>query len=111
SAYALTNYRAQGQTISHVVVDIARPQRGGLTLFNLYVALSRNSGRNAIHLPRDFDGGMLLCSHLPDMQAEDGRLTFIPWGLAVTDDGRHLISCIYLVEVSIGKWWPAFNVH
>ncbi|KIK16994.1 hypothetical protein PISMIDRAFT_112290 [Pisolithus microcarpus 441] len=47
-AYAFTDYHAQGQTISSVIVDIARPPSGGLNLFNLYVALSRSSGRDTI---------------------------------------------------------------
>jgi len=40
AAYAFTDYRSQGQTIPHVVVDIVTPPTGGLNLFNLYVALS-----------------------------------------------------------------------
>ena len=40
AAYTFTNYRSQGQMIPYVVVDIASPPIGGLTLFNLYVALS-----------------------------------------------------------------------
>ena len=39
-AYAFTDYRSQGQTIPHVIVDIASPPTRGLSLFNLYVALS-----------------------------------------------------------------------
>ncbi|KAJ8584893.1 hypothetical protein M405DRAFT_694865, partial [Rhizopogon salebrosus TDB-379] len=45
AAYASTDYRAQGQTIRHVLVDIATPPTGGLNLFNLYVTLSRSSRR------------------------------------------------------------------
>jgi ATP-dependent exoDNAse (exonuclease V) alpha subunit len=45
-AYSFTDYRAQGQTIPYVVVDIASPPTSGLSLFNLYVALSRSSGRS-----------------------------------------------------------------
>ncbi|OAX32667.1 hypothetical protein K503DRAFT_644863, partial [Rhizopogon vinicolor AM-OR11-026] len=41
ATYTSTDYRSQGQTISHVLVDIAPPPTGGLNLFNLYVALSR----------------------------------------------------------------------
>jgi hypothetical protein len=33
-------YRAQGQTLSNVLVDIARPPHATLSLFNVYVALS-----------------------------------------------------------------------
>ena len=40
AAYAFTDYRSQGQTLSAVVVDIASPPTAGLNLFNLYVALS-----------------------------------------------------------------------
>ncbi|KAJ7770381.1 hypothetical protein B0H14DRAFT_2383013, partial [Mycena olivaceomarginata] len=48
-AYAFTDYRSQGQTIPYVLVDIASPPTGKLSLFNLYVALSRSSGRETIH--------------------------------------------------------------
>ncbi|KAI6008656.1 hypothetical protein BKA83DRAFT_4431971 [Pisolithus microcarpus] len=54
-AFAFTDYRSQGQTLSHVIVDISRPPTGGLNLFNLYVALSRSSGHETIRLLRDFD--------------------------------------------------------
>jgi hypothetical protein len=36
-------------------VDIATPPTGGLSLFNLYVALSCSAGRSTIRLLRDFD--------------------------------------------------------
>ncbi|KAI9568442.1 hypothetical protein HD554DRAFT_2097950 [Boletus coccyginus] len=55
AAYTFTDYRSQGQTIPTVLVDIATPPSGGLTLFNLYVALSRSSGRSTIRLLQDFD--------------------------------------------------------
>ncbi|KAI5994164.1 hypothetical protein EDD15DRAFT_2107169, partial [Pisolithus albus] len=42
AAYAFTDYRSQGQTLPSVLIDIATPPSGGLNLFNLYVALSRN---------------------------------------------------------------------
>ncbi|THU78168.1 hypothetical protein K435DRAFT_700675 [Dendrothele bispora CBS 962.96] len=41
AAYAFTDYRTQGQTIRPVLVDIATPPTGGLSLTALYVALSR----------------------------------------------------------------------
>ena len=55
AAYAFTDYGSQGQTIQHVIVDIASPPTGTLNLFNLYVALSRSAGRHSIRLLRDFD--------------------------------------------------------
>ena len=73
-AYALTDYRAQGQTLSHVIIDIARPPRGTLSLFNLYVALSRSSGRSTIRLLRDFDAKLLQQTHSAYLLAEDDRI-------------------------------------
>ncbi|KAF9243726.1 hypothetical protein BU15DRAFT_42741, partial [Melanogaster broomeanus] len=37
AAYACTDYRAQGQTLPAVVIDIGTPPTGELSLFNLYV--------------------------------------------------------------------------
>ncbi|KAG8692959.1 hypothetical protein FRC09_010841 [Ceratobasidium sp. 395] len=46
-AYAFTDYRSQGQAILAAIVDIAPPPSGKkLTLYNIYVALSRSSGRD-----------------------------------------------------------------
>lgn len=74
AAYALTDYRAQGQTLGAVFVDLAPPPTGSLSLFNLYVALSRSSGRETIRLLRDFDQRALTASHLPELSSEDDRL-------------------------------------
>ncbi|TFK88573.1 hypothetical protein K466DRAFT_488609 [Polyporus arcularius HHB13444] len=44
AAYAFTDYRSQGQTIPAVIVDIMSPPGPQkLSLFNLYVALSRSN--------------------------------------------------------------------
>ncbi|TFK80877.1 hypothetical protein K466DRAFT_464262, partial [Polyporus arcularius HHB13444] len=43
AAYAFTDYRSQGQTIPSVIVDLHTPPGGRLTLFNIYVALSRSN--------------------------------------------------------------------
>lgn len=50
---------------------------GGLNLFNLYVALSRSSGRETIRLLRDFDEKMFLTCHSIDLLAEDDRLALL----------------------------------
>ena len=73
-AYSFTDYRAQGQTIPYVVIDIVSPPTSGLSLFNLYVALSRSSGRNTIRLLRDFDDDTFLQAHVPELLEEDERL-------------------------------------
>jgi hypothetical protein len=50
-AYAFTDYRSQGQTLQPVIVDIAPPPYGHLTPFNIYVALSRGTGRESRQYP------------------------------------------------------------
>ncbi|KAI9566521.1 hypothetical protein HD554DRAFT_2025478 [Boletus coccyginus] len=52
AAYAFMDYHTQGQMITSVIVDITTPPTGGLTLFNLYVALSRSSGCSSIQNDR-----------------------------------------------------------
>ncbi|TFY67448.1 hypothetical protein EVJ58_g1608 [Rhodofomes roseus] len=75
AAYAFTDYRAQGQTIPCVIVDIASPPSGSdLTLFNIYVALSRSAGRETIRLLRDFDERLLFKPIDVALQVEDERL-------------------------------------
>jgi hypothetical protein len=69
-AYAFTDYQAQGQTI----VDIGQPPTGGITPFNIYVALSRAKGRNWIRLLRDFDEHLLQCHPSKYLHIEDERL-------------------------------------
>lgn len=73
-AYAFTDYRAQGQTIPRVLVDIATPPRGTMSLPNLYVALSRSAGRDTIRILRDFDDRWFLQGHDPELLREDERL-------------------------------------
>jgi hypothetical protein len=74
-AYAFTDYRSQGQTIESVIVDISTPPNGqNLSLFNLYVALSRSSGRNTIRILRDFDEKLFAQSLGPDLLTDDERL-------------------------------------
>jgi len=74
AAYCFTDYRSQGQTIPRVIVDIASPPSGKLSLFNLYVALSRSSGRETIRLLREFDDEIFLEGHEPELVLEDERL-------------------------------------
>lgn len=74
-AYAFTDYRSQGQTIPSVLVDISSPPGPAkLSLFNLYVALSRSSGRSTIRLLRDFEDSLFYQEHDEDLLTEDARL-------------------------------------
>ncbi|KAI5897418.1 uncharacterized protein SCHCODRAFT_02489962 [Schizophyllum commune H4-8] len=76
-AYAFTDYRAQGQTLPSVIVDIAKVPSGKLNLFNVYVALSRSSGRSTIRLLRAYDRSVFdptKTRHEPELLLEDERL-------------------------------------
>jgi hypothetical protein len=78
-AYAFTDYRSQGQTIPQVIVDIATPPDTGrcLSLFNVYVALSRSAGRQTIRLLRDFDEKTFLQPQDSELLEEDRRVTLL----------------------------------
>lgn len=73
-AYAFTDYRSQGQTLQPVLVDIGPPPYGHLTPFNIYVALSRGTGRDNIRLLRDFDETLLQQHPSEYLRLEDDRL-------------------------------------
>ena len=73
-AYALTDYRSQGQTLNPVMIDIAPPPFGHLTPFNIYVALSRGKGRSNIRLLRDFDTTLFQQHPSEYLQLEDDRI-------------------------------------
>ena len=73
-AYAFTDYRSQGQTIHHAIIDIAPPPTGALSPFNVYVALSRRLGRENIRLLRDFDETLLMRHPSEYLRLEDERL-------------------------------------
>ncbi|KAF8573005.1 hypothetical protein K439DRAFT_1376773 [Ramaria rubella] len=75
AAYAFTDYRSQGQTILHVIVDIGTPPPGGkLSMFDLYVALSRSSGQETVRLLCDFDKNIFIQELGIHLELEDQRL-------------------------------------
>ncbi|CEL62289.1 DNA repair and recombination protein pif1, mitochondrial OS=Schizosaccharomyces pombe (strain 972 / ATCC 24843) GN=pif1 PE=1 SV=1 [Rhizoctonia solani AG-1 IB] len=77
-AYAFTDYRSQGQTIPAAIVDIATPPTGsGLTLANIYVALSRSSGSDSIRILREFDESIFMKPVDYDLVKEDERLELL----------------------------------
>ena len=77
AAYAFTDYKAQGQTMECVIVDLGKPPSGGLTGFNVYVALSRSRGRSTIRLLRDFDEKLFTEHPSEDLRREDIRLSML----------------------------------
>ncbi|KAJ7737610.1 hypothetical protein DFH07DRAFT_752995 [Mycena maculata] len=67
-SYTFMDYRSQGQTLPFIFVDIKTLPTGGLSLFNLYVVLSRSSGQEMIRLLQNFDGKMFQKGHEPTWQ-------------------------------------------
>ena len=89
TAYAFTDYRSQGQTIKAVIVDLAKPPTGGdLLIFNVYVTLSRSSGRDTIRILRDFDGRLLIKPVDHNLAIEDDRLHIL------NEDTRQQYYCM-----------------
>lgn len=74
AAYSLTDYKSQGQTIKHVIVDIGKPPTGTISPFNAYVALSRSKGRDGIRVLRDFEEKLLQSPPSEALIKEDNRL-------------------------------------
>jgi hypothetical protein len=70
-AYAFTDFKSQGQTIKHVLVDIGKTTCFKLSAFNTYVALSPSRSRKTIRLLRDFDNGLFLQHPSEDLRTED----------------------------------------
>ncbi|KAF8228136.1 hypothetical protein L208DRAFT_1293172, partial [Tricholoma matsutake] len=72
--YSFTDYKAQGQMLEHVIVDLAKPPRGSISPFGAYVALSCSRGRETIRLLQDFDNTLLTTHPSEMLYAEDQRL-------------------------------------
>jgi len=70
-AYAFTDYRSQGQTIHHLLVDIRKTTSFSLTPFNAYVALSRNTGWASVRLLRNFEEKLFTEHSSEDLREED----------------------------------------
>lgn len=72
--YAFTDYKSQGQTIPHTIVDIGKTSSFALTPFNAYVALSRTHGRESTRLLRDFDSELFTRHPSESLREEEIRL-------------------------------------
>ncbi|KAG8891643.1 hypothetical protein FRC01_014596 [Tulasnella sp. 417] len=73
-AFSFTDYKSQGQTIDHVIVDIGKPGTGGISQFNAYVAISRGRGPEKFRFLRDFDSKLFTSGIDEDLAEEDRRL-------------------------------------
>ena len=77
AAHVFTDYRSLKGRLWHMSSLISHHlPTGTLSPFNLYVELSRSSGRVRIRLVRDFDGKLFMASHDhdPALVDEDERL-------------------------------------
>jgi hypothetical protein len=73
-AYAFTDYKAQGQTIQPVIIDLGRTPTGKLNQFNAYMVMSRGTGRVNLRLLRDFDIELFTTYPNQDLMDCDVRL-------------------------------------
>ena len=96
------------QTLPYVIINIASPPTGALSLFNLYVVLSRSSGRASIRLLHNFDDKLFMASHNPALVDEDERLESLKhWNkIVVQMDGwnwcnQSCYSYIYKSQIDI----------
>lgn len=80
-AYAMTDYKCQGQTFDQVLLDLQKPQIGPSSPASLYVQLSRARSLNSISIMRPFNVSELsipLNSELIEelqWQQEKGQIT------------------------------------
>jgi ATP-dependent exoDNAse (exonuclease V) alpha subunit len=68
------DYKAQGQTMECVLVDISKPPSGALSPFSVYVVLSRSRGRKMIWILRGFDPALFMHHPSKDLRNEMVRL-------------------------------------
>ena len=69
-AYAITDYKCQGQTFKWVVVDLKKPNGGYSPTSSPYVQLSRAKTLVSLSILRPFDPGELLTPLSKDLLAE-----------------------------------------
>ena len=72
--YAFMDYKAQGQTMECVIVDISKPPTGALSPFSVYVALSRSRGWQTIRILKDFDPALFMHHPSKDLRVDMMRL-------------------------------------
>ncbi|KAF8807980.1 hypothetical protein BYT27DRAFT_7211611 [Phlegmacium glaucopus] len=80
------NYKAQGQTMECVIINISKPPSGKLLLFSVYVTLSRSRGRKTIQILRDFNPTLFMHHPSEDLRADMARLERLNEKLKAGDD-------------------------
>jgi hypothetical protein len=104
AAYGFTDYWSQGQTILYVLVDIVSPPTGTLSLFNIYVALSRSLGWSTIRLLLEFWWETLskFSWHMAiRWRWQAGQTISDHEGLVDQDDQKRRLEDIYFQEVVV----------
>ena len=91
--YAFMDYKAQGQMMECVIIDISKPPTGKLSVFGVYVALSRSRGRNTICILRNFDPDLLMHHPSEDLRVDMARLEQIDERTrAVFEQDRYVVN-------------------
>lgn len=72
--YAFTDFKAQGQTITRLITDLANPPTRSLSPFSAYVTLTRCRGRNNIRLLKYFDEAVFRRHPNEDLREETDHL-------------------------------------
>jgi hypothetical protein len=93
--YILSDYRSQGQTITNSIIGIGTPPTGVLTLFNMYVALSRSRGRDNIRLLRCFDEKLLMVHPCEYLRFEDERFKLV----RLDDETEKTADCQRMLKI------------
>jgi hypothetical protein len=72
--YVFTDYKAQGQTMQPVIVDLGRTLTGKLNQFNAYVTMLHRTQHLNIRLLRDFDIDLFTMHPDQDLMESDMQL-------------------------------------
>jgi hypothetical protein len=75
--FSITGFKAQGKTLSKVIVDLVKPEYGPLTKSYAYIALSRCQRLEDLLILRDFDISILQQPISLDLTNEMERLKLL----------------------------------
>jgi hypothetical protein len=85
--YAFTDYKAQGQNMESVIMDLAKLPLGTLTGFNAYIALSHGRGHSTICPLQNFEEKLFTTHPSEFLRKEDEQLAVNDTGLPVRTRG------------------------
>jgi hypothetical protein len=89
---------------------LAKPPTGPLTIFNVYIILSKSSGRSSIRLLREFIESLLYQAMDPVLFEDDERLELLDvetrkwWSkMSQSKCSTHVISDAQIVDIEHGE--------